>query len=269
MAARPFRGLYSFLFADGRFLSQNIRQPSSASFGPDSVHFVRHRPVFDRRPRILLLLAQSKATPKPRSNVFRPPDLEIFWEVLYPSPSMPDSIRGKGVGSAMVQCCVPKSIGTVRLSPTGAHDITVDPLVDPNYLSAPEDWLIYRRGILFGLEIAKEMGQRGYPISEIYPLQSTSSKHLDDFIRRRGITGQHPLSSCRMKPLEEGGVVDQELKVYGVRGSRIADGSVFPTIVASRPQATIVMIAEKCADFIMENWKLNDVVEAMAKANGD
>lgn len=169
----------------------------------------------------------------------------------------------------MVQCCVPKSIGTVRLSPTGAHDITLDPLVDPNYLSAPEDWPIYRRGILFGLETAKEMGRSGYPISEVYPLQSTSSECLDDFIRSWGFSGQHPLSSCRMRPLEEGGVVDQELKVYGMRGLRIADGSVFPTMVASRPQATVVMVAEKCADFIMEGWTLSHIVEGTAKANGD
>jgi choline dehydrogenase len=58
-----------------------------------------------------------------------------------------------------------------------------------------------------------------------------------------------------MKSLEEGGVVDQELKVHGIDGLRIADGSVFPGMTASRPQATVVMIAERCAEFIRQGWK--------------
>ena len=58
-----------------------------------------------------------------------------------------------------------------------------------------------------------------------------------------------------MTPVNEGGVVDQELKVHGIDGLRIADGSVFPGMIASRPQATVVMIAERCADFIRCGWK--------------
>ena len=192
------------------------------------------------------------------------PDVELFWTAGYGNSIPPDFVQGKGAACIMVQCCVPKSTGTVRLSPAGAHDITVDPLVDPNYLSVPEDWQVYRRGILFALEVGREMADGGYALEEIHPLKSTSPEDLDEFIRQYGFTGQHPLSSCRMRPLAEGGVVDQELKVHGIRGLRIADGSVFPTIVASRPQSTVAMVAEKCADFIREGWKLDRICNGHA-----
>lgn len=119
----------------------------------------------------------------------------------------------------------------------------------------PEDWEIYWRGIMFALEIGREMARGGYAIEPIQVPQSAAPQDLDEFVREHGLSGQHLLSSCRMKPLAEGGVVDQELKVHGVCGLRIADGSIFPSMVASRPQATVIMIGERCADFIRQGWK--------------
>lgn len=154
----------------------------------------------------------------------------------------------------MIQNCVPKSVGTVRLSRDGAYDIQVDPIVDPKHLSDPQDWEVYRRGIVFAREVVREMEKSGYPIEEANVPESNSKEDLDVYIRKFAATGHHLLSSCRMKPFDEGGVVDQELKVHGIKGLRIADGSVFPGMIASRPQATIVMIAERCADFIRQGW---------------
>ena len=155
----------------------------------------------------------------------------------------------------MIQKSTPNSIGTVRLSREGANDIKVDPIVNPNYLSDPEDWEVYRRGLVFAREIGREMAKSGYPCDEAQVPTSNSTEDLDAYIRSNSYTAQHLLSSCRMKPLQEGGVVDQELKVHGIDGLRIADGSVFPGMIASRPQATVVMIAERCAEFIRQGWK--------------
>lgn len=55
----------------------------------------------------------------------------------------------------------------------------------------------------------------------------------------------HPVGTCAMMPLELGGVVDEELRVYGVQGLRVVDGSVMPTIVGANPSQTIYGIAEK------------------------
>jgi choline dehydrogenase len=182
------------------------------------------------------------------------PDLEIFWTACYGSNSYPKLPKGKGGGSMMIQKSLPKSFGTVRLSTEGANDVKIDPIVDPNLLSNPEDWITYRRGLLYARQIGAEMARGGYDISEVLMPRSSREEDLDEFIRNGALCSQHLLSSCRMKPLEEGGVVDFELRVYGIRGLRIADGSVFPGMVASRPQATVVMIAERCAEFIRREW---------------
>lgn len=99
------------------------------------------------------------------------------------------------------------------------------------------------------------MARGGYLIEEALVPASSGDKDLDMYTRASALSAQHFLSSCRMKPLEEGGVVDQELKVHGIEGLRIADGSIFPAMVASRPQATVVMIAERCAEFIRQGWR--------------
>lgn len=155
----------------------------------------------------------------------------------------------------MIQNSVPKSFGTVRLTPEGANDVKFNPLVDPRHLSDPTDWLAYRRGLRFARKIGTEMRRGGYDVEEDRFPKTDQDEDLDAYIREHGLSSQHLLSSCRMKKLEDGGVVDFELKVHGIRGLRIADGSVVPGMVASRPQATVVMIAERCAEFIRSGWK--------------
>lgn len=49
---------------------------------------------------------------------------------------------------------------------------------------------------------------------------------------------------------EFGGVVDSELKVYGVRGLRIVDSSIMPMIPGSHISSTVYAVAEKAADII-------------------
>lgn len=52
----------------------------------------------------------------------------------------------------------------------------------------------------------------------------------------------------------EAGVVDERLRVYGVRGLRVIDASIMPTQIGAHPQATVYAIAEKGAAMIREDW---------------
>jgi len=60
-------------------------------------------------------------------------------------------------------------------------------------------------------------------------LYKATTEEIEEFVRQRVNTLYHPTSTARMARREDGGVVDEELKVYGVWGLRIVDASIFPT----------------------------------------
>jgi choline dehydrogenase len=55
---------------------------------------------------------------------------------------------------------------------------------------------------------------------------------IRELVRERVETVYHPASTCRMAPQEQGGVVDSQLRVYGVQGLRVCDASIFPWIIS-------------------------------------
>ena len=57
-----------------------------------------------------------------------------------------------------------------------------------------------------------------------------------------------------MLPKEKGGVIDARLRVYGVKGLRIIDASVFPMVPRGNIQSTIYDVAERAADLAKEDW---------------
>jgi choline dehydrogenase-like flavoprotein len=74
---------------------------------------------------------------------------------------------------------------------------------------------------------------------------------LDRWIRRHIATAVHLAGTARMGPdTDAGAVVDQELRVRGVEGLRIADTSVMPRVTTRGPAATAVMIGERGADLM-------------------
>jgi choline dehydrogenase-like flavoprotein len=80
----------------------------------------------------------------------------------------------------------------------------------------------------------------------------TSDADLLAFARAKGTTVFHPTSTCRMGP-DERAVVDERLRVRGLQGLRVVDGSVMPTVVSGNTNAAIVMIAEKGAEMILKD----------------
>lgn len=84
----------------------------------------------------------------------------------------------------------------------------------------------------------------------------TELSQWEDFVRKNATTCFHPSGTCKMGPhSDRGSVVDARLKVYGVKGLRVADCSIMPKLNNGHPQAVAYAIAEKCADMIKEDWK--------------
>ena len=69
--------------------------------------------------------------------------------------------------------------------------------------------------------------------------------------KERGTTTFHSMGSCRMGPKSDPtAVVDDELRVHGLEGLRVADASVMPMMLSANINAGTMMIADKASDFI-------------------
>jgi choline dehydrogenase len=141
----------------------------------------------------------------------------------------------------------PRSRGTVTLA---SSDPTALARVDPQYLSRDEDLAVLEYGIRYARELAHTNAFDNLRGPELAPGDTvTSSSELRDYIRKVCATVWHPVGTCRMGNDREA-VVDDQLRVRGVEGLRIADASVMPELVNGNPNATVMMIAEKAADLI-------------------
>ncbi|HEX6019032.1 MAG TPA: GMC oxidoreductase, partial [Burkholderiaceae bacterium] len=73
---------------------------------------------------------------------------------------------------------------------------------------------------------------------------------LEDYVRWRAKTVYHPVGTCKMG-VDSESVVDPQLRVRGVARLRVCDASVFPTIMSGNTNAPVIMVAERCGDFIL------------------
>jgi choline dehydrogenase len=77
-----------------------------------------------------------------------------------------------------------------------------------------------------------------------------SADELRDYMRRTAVTYHHQVGTCRMG-IDEGAVVDPQLRVRGVEGLRVADASVMPAVVSGNTNAASLMIGERVAAFVV------------------
>ena len=78
---------------------------------------------------------------------------------------------------------------------------------------------------------------------------------MQDWIKRNLQSEYHPAGTCAMLPRDKGGVVDARFKVYGTKNLRVVDASVFPLLPRGNLQTLVYAIAERAAEWIVEDGK--------------
>ncbi|KUJ10689.1 alcohol oxidase [Mollisia scopiformis] len=145
-------------------------------------------------------------------------------------------------------------------------DPSIHPIIDPKYLSHPIDVELMISGLLFTQKLSETaplstllkdnpLGT-GKIIQPSFHVEGRLTREkAEEIVRSSMITSFHPVGTCSMLPREEGGVVDDRLRVYGVKRLRIVDASVVPLIVRGNIASTVYASAERAADIIKEDRK--------------
>ena len=75
---------------------------------------------------------------------------------------------------------------------------------------------------------------------------------LLNWVRETAETTYHPVGTCKMGT-DDSAVVDDQLRVRGMQGLRIADASIMPTLTSGNTNAPSIMIGEKAASMLLKN----------------
>jgi choline dehydrogenase len=141
----------------------------------------------------------------------------------------------------------PESRGEIALA---SADPFAAPAIRPNCLSARKDMLVLRRAIEMLRDVFAQSAFDPWRGRELAPGPDTrTAAEIESWIRRNADTVYHPVGTCRMGRGEDA-VVDEALRVRGLRGVRVVDASIMPSITSTNTHATVIMIAEQAASFL-------------------
>ncbi|KAK4427467.1 (R)-mandelonitrile lyase-like [Sesamum alatum] len=172
--------------------------------------------------------------------------------VPFASPAWPIFIRSPGsaiylnVATLMEKIVGPLSSGSLRLAST---DVRANPIVRFNYFSNPGDLERCVNGTRKIADVLKTRAMKDFRFHHLFgarefryvgpalPIDQSNDAQMREFCRRTVSTIWHYHGGCLV-----GKVVDRNLKVIGLGGLRVVDGSMFTVSPGTNPQATLLML---------------------------
>lgn len=164
-----------------------------------------------------------------------------YWEYS----TRPDPSNAWTIGVTLLH---PQSRGRIQI----AHDDAHTSIIDPAYLSHPDDLERTIQAIEQAKEIAEQPALAECNAGQIFPgAKWNSADRLETAIRAYSTTIYHPVGTCAIgKPAMS--VVDSRLQVHGMANLFVADASVIPELPSANPQAVVMMIGSRMASILAE-----------------
>jgi len=171
------------------------------------------------------------------------------------SPASLNTVYGSGEEPSHTINCglyLAVGVGEIRLTST---DPTAPPRMDYRYLEDPWDRQRLREAVRLCVRLLEDPAFEAILEQRVAPTDAelASDTALDRWLLQHVTTSYHIAGTCKMGPASDPmAVVDQWCRVHGLARLRVADASIMPDVVRANTNATTMMIAEQCADFIKE-----------------
>jgi choline dehydrogenase len=159
-----------------------------------------------------------------------------------------DRFDGVTIASFQIR---PRSRGHSHIN---SNDPAAAPVMMSRHFTHPDDL----QACLQALKLSRKIAQSG-PFAKLIQREvrpgpaAGSDEALVDYLRATGATAYHPVGTCRIGTDAAQSVVDPQLRVHGIRGLRVADASVMPTIASTNTNAISIVIGERAADFVLQD----------------
>ena len=152
--------------------------------------------------------------------------------------------------SAIAHQLRPESMGSIHIK---SADVTDAPAINFNFLSADIDREVVVSAVKETRMLLNTKALDGFRGKEISPGAGVKTdEEILAWVRAKAETVYHPVGTCKMGS-DDMAVVDDRLRVLGIKGLRIADASVMPTLTSGNTNAPSIMIGEKAAQMIAED----------------
>ncbi|XP_055388461.1 glucose dehydrogenase [FAD, quinone] [Condylostylus longicornis] len=230
--------------------------PLTSSIGLEAVAFIntKYANSSDDWPDMNFMMTSASTSSDGGTQVKRAHGLsdEFYNEVF-------SEINNKDVYGIFPMMLRPKSRGLIRLV---SKNPLRYPLLYHNYLTHPDDVNVLREGVKTAIALSQtytmqRFGARFWskPLPNCKHLPLFTDEYWNCAVRQYTMTIYHMSCTAKMGPPNDPmAVVDPQLRVYGIKGLRVIDASIMPTITNGNIHAPVVMIAEKGADMIKELW---------------
>ncbi|PHR80526.1 MAG: GMC family oxidoreductase [Colwellia sp.] len=215
---------------------------------------LKYFPLFsDKRTGILTsAVAESGGFIKSKPNLSRP-DLQLHFIPASFDDHGRDLKMLLNYGVSIHTCLLrPKSRGSITLY---GKKVSLHPKIMLNMLAHEDD----RKDMIQAVKIARSILAQP-PLNdnngnEIFPGNNIQSdEEILDFLKNKANTIYHPVGTCKMGS-DDLAVVDNELKVHGIKSLRVIDASIMPTLISGNTNAPTIMIAAKIADSILASYQ--------------